>query len=600
MTAGNSAGGDDLRLVSMRDGKVTERTVTGLPPSAADFFVDGDSSQGTALLRYFMPDGEGIALVDLASGAVVESRDTPGGYTLTDVTASETHIAWTDINSISGVGLSVAPRGSGEAQRTAVGGGKLNVDLLGDWVLYSRKGSRTANYADPLHALTARSLKTGTTLKLLDHSWTILPTPDGALLAEGGTVEHGEGLYRIALGADGTPVVTLAASTGEPTALTLLGSKLPSGVIDLDKTRTVPLEASFSRHNVRLVFELTHVASQRRMVRVQVPYSTGAEGPVTISTSWDGRLDLQQGELGEFLAAYNGDYTWRIQATPMNGIGPAVERTGAFSVVRSAKPHDFSDNGSPDALGIDSTGQLTRYDTAYRFDGLHYWTARTGLGTGWQIYDRLVAAGNVGGTAQADVLARDRSGALWLYEGTGKPGQPLASRKKVGTGWQIYNRITSGGDLTGDGKVDLLATDAAGALWLYKGTGSATAPLAYRVKVGHGWGMYNKIVATGNIAGGPAGDLVARDASGVLWLYPGTGNGTFGSRLRIGSGWGAFAHLLSVGDANRDGRPDLFAVRPDGITYVYEATGNQLAPFKAGRTTISRLRPTPGEFTQLF
>ncbi|MFG2330607.1 FG-GAP-like repeat-containing protein [Streptomyces sp. NPDC048604] len=601
MTAANPAGGLELHLVSMQNGELTDRTVTGLPPRVTDVRVDIDSPGGTALLRYEMYPDVRIALVDLASAAVVETRvPEPTSRGVTDITASATHIAWGDLDSVTGAGVSTSVRGSGAVERTFVGGGvQLSVDLLGDWVLYTGKGAKSSTTPHPLFALTARNMKTGATLKLLDHSATAFPTPDGALLVQGGSVEHGEGFYRIALGADGTPFATLVASTGEATAVNLLRAVTPSGVIDLDKTRLVPLEATFSRSNVRLEIEFTHVASQRRHLLVRVPASPWADGPATIKGGWDGRLDLQKGEVGSFVTAYNGDYTWRLRGVPMNGIGPAVERTGSFTVVRTPKPHDFSDNGSPDALGVDSAGRLNRYDSSTE-NGGHFLTGRSGIGTGWQIYDRLVAPGNVAGTAQADVVARDRSGVLWLYEGTGKPERPFELRKKVGTGWQIYNRITAGGDLTGDGRTDLLATDASGGLWLYKGTGNATAPFSPRVKTGHGWGIYNKIVATGNLAGGAAGDLVARDAAGVLWLYPGNGNGTFASRIRVGSGWNAFAHVLAVGDANHDRRPDVFAVKPDGRMFVYESTGEANAPFKPGRATYNALAVAPGEFTQLF
>ena len=62
---------------------------------------------------------------------------------------------------------------------------------------------------------------------------------------------------------------------------------------------------------------------------------------------------------------------------------------------------------------------------------------------------------------EADVLARDTAGVLWLYPGNGR------------------------GDFNGDARNDVLAVDAAGALWLYKGSG-AGAWLG-RVQAGSGW-----------------------------------------------------------------------------------------------------------------
>ncbi|WP_367321789.1 FG-GAP repeat domain-containing protein [Streptomyces sp. HUAS ZL42] len=183
-----------------------------------------------------------------------------------------------------------------------------------------------------------------------------------------------------------------------------------------------------------------------------------------------------------------------------------------------------------------------------------------------------------GGSEHADLVARDGSGVLWLYRGNGTGG--FASRIKIGGGWQIYNKITGGTDYTRDGRADLLATDTSGVLWLYKGTGNYAAPFATRVKISGGWGVYNKITAVGNVGGTAAGDLIARDSSGVLWLYPGYGSGTFSPRVRIGSGWNIYSDLIGIGDANRDGRPDLFAYdKSTNWTYLYRGTGNSAAPF---------------------
>lgn len=61
---------------------------------------------------------------------------------------------------------------------------------------------------------------------------------------------------------------------------------------------------------------------------------------------------------------------------------------------------------------------------------------------------------------------------LYLGYGDGK----LTSRTKIGSGWNGYNQIAGQGDLTGDGKAGIVARDGSGVLWLYKGTGSATVP----------------------------------------------------------------------------------------------------------------------------
>ncbi|MBT2455532.1 VCBS repeat-containing protein [Streptomyces sp. ISL-86] len=116
------------------------------------------------------------------------------------------------------------------------------------------------------------------------------------------------------------------------------------------------------------------------------------------------------------------------------------------------------------------------------------------------------------------------------------------------------------------------------------------------MKAGTGWGIYNQVTAVGNIAGGPGGDLVARDKDGVLWLYMGTSDGTFASRVKIGGGWNAYTHLVAIGDANRDGRPDLLGYSADKL-YVYHSTGDWRAPF---RSRYEVQKPSPGKVEYPF
>ena len=48
--------------------------------------------------------------------------------------------------------------------------------------------------------------------------------------------------------------------------------------------------------------------------------------------------------------------------------------------------------------------------------------------------------------------------------------------------------------MTGDGRADLVARDASGVLWLYRGTANATSPFATRTKIGPGWNTYNTVM----------------------------------------------------------------------------------------------------------
>ncbi|WP_187283337.1 FG-GAP-like repeat-containing protein [Streptomyces sp. t39] len=162
------------------------------------------------------------------------------------------------------------------------------------------------------------------------------------------------------------------------------------------------------------------------------------------------------------------------------------------------------------------------------------------LGGGWGAYDVLTSPGDITGDGRADLIARTPAGDLYRYEddGSGK----LTPRVRLGGGWQIFNSVVGVGDITGDGRGDLVARDTAGALWRYDGTGSGT--FAARVKLGTGWQIFNTLVGTGDITGDGTSDLVARDTAGVLWRYAGTGQGNFAGRVKIGGGWQTYASLF--------------------------------------------------------
>ncbi|WP_109002610.1 trypsin-like serine protease [Streptomyces rishiriensis] len=179
-------------------------------------------------------------------------------------------------------------------------------------------------------------------------------------------------------------------------------------------------------------------------------------------------------------------------------------------------------------------------------DGVLYWFAFDGVdsyvehrvGSGWNAMKNLQVPGDLTGDALPDLIAQDSAGALWVYPGKGNG--TFGSRVKVGTGWGVMT-ITGKGDYTDDGKADLLARDSSGVLWLYPGRQVASAPFGARVKVGTGW-SYSAYVGTGDISGDGKADLVVKDSAGVLWLYQGRGVATapFSARAKVGTGWGAF------------------------------------------------------------
>ncbi|MFF8836153.1 FG-GAP repeat domain-containing protein [Streptomyces sp. NPDC015130] len=591
---------EKLLLLTREDYSVKEREVTGLPADARDFFAAPAAVGGEIFVGYERGSDlvtGGRAVIDLKTGAAVKTYGAAeSGYGRSQLSLSATHAASTSFTEDEGVVVATVDRDTRAATKRVLGFVDEHLTgLVGNWLVYGVPSKLTDNGTFPNTRVMAVDLTAGRSaapVELTAYADSVKPAADGSLLISGGTVEQGEGLYKVSSPGGGPLAVEKVATTGQPTALTYLGSQVPA-VIDFDRDRETELKWRMSRLNADVQLKLTHLRTGQtytRELKLRRDYpSRHTFDDITFGITWQGVLDDLSGT-GK--SAFDGDYAWSFRAVPQNGIGPELKQAGHFRVVRTVKPHDFSDNGSPDLFARDHGGALWRFDSAYDTNTrkLTPTYQRAAVGSGWNTYDRIESVGDVAGTDTADVIARDKAGALWLYQGTGTETKPLGARTKIGSGWGVYHQLAGGSDLTGDGRADLVATDKAGDLWLYKGTGSATAPFGTRKRIGGGWGAYNQLTAVGNLAGGPAGDLLARDTAGVLWLYLGKGDGTFAARTKVGTGWNGYTELIGFGDANKDGRTDLYAWGgPGRPSYFYAGTGNWNAPF-AGRAPAELLK----------
>ncbi|MFE9736709.1 FG-GAP repeat domain-containing protein [Streptomyces sp. NPDC006477] len=275
----------------------------------------------------------------------------------------------------------------------------------------------------------------------------------------------------------------------------------------------------------------------------------------------------------------------------------ALAAPAAGAATAPVTRHDFNGNGTPDLLQIAQDGKVHRYDTAYdATTGKVSAKAPVAAASGWSQSSRAEATGNLGGSAVGDAVSVGHDGRLRLYKGRGDGG--FDAPVSVSAGWHTYNHLVGGADVTGDGKPDLLGvSNHGGDLWVHTGTGKDTAPfLPARKKAGPGWGVYHHL-ALGDFAGSKAGDIVAVDHNGILWLHQGRGDGTFANRTKVGAGWKVYDDIVSVGDADRDGRDDLIGVGATGAAF-YKGTGAWKAPFAPAQPFALNVIPNP--FRELF
>ncbi|MFI7409283.1 trypsin-like serine protease [Streptomyces sp. NPDC049627] len=163
------------------------------------------------------------------------------------------------------------------------------------------------------------------------------------------------------------------------------------------------------------------------------------------------------------------------------------------------------------------------------------------------------------------------------------------STKQIADNWASRTRIAVPGDVTGDYLPDLLSVDSGGYLWIYPGKGDGT--FGTRAQVGSGWNQYDSLRGHGDFTGDGKTDLIARaKSSGYVYLYKGTGKsgtGAFSSRIKVRT-WSSTTYNAfdAVGDISGDGRADFLARTPGGTLYLYKGTGKATSEIFATRISV--------------
>lgn len=187
--------------------------------------------------------------------------------------------------------------------------------------------------------------------------------------------------------------------------------------------------------------------------------------------------------------------------------------------------------------------------------------------------------GDVTGDGKADLMAIDREGRLFVYpgravvySGTGERPRTFFDRRvQAGTGWQSFLHVVRHGDWNNDGKQDVLATTTRGWLVFYAGTGNVAQPVANGVVIGYGWADFYDLVGIGDGNGDGFDDLIGRKFDGTLVRYEGTGTTSPAFRrhpVTSGTGWYG-PELTSVGDWTGDGVSEFVFLNADSELWLY-------------------------------
>ncbi|WP_371661065.1 FG-GAP-like repeat-containing protein [Streptomyces sp. NBC_00280] len=461
-----------------------------------------------------------------------------------------------------------------------------NLQAVGRWLLWSCVGSREAQGVYDTVRKTSLTLTEGAweTAKLGDGF--VVTAANGALkvtdVRTGAAVSHTVEASRSWEPWDVDPYTGLIAYVDARNNTHLLSSGIPvSPLTQLDSSVAAAVDVKGGATSWSPKWWLSKpAASWKLVIRNKATGATlrtlsGGTARGVIPASWNGKDTA-----GRLVP--NGTYTWTLTATPADGQGATLTKTGTVKVTGAApvRRDFFGSDGFGELLTLNASGGLS----------YHYGTGTGTLtgkrtGSGWPATVRAVPFGDLSGDRCNDVLVRFADGTLRAYRpACGAAVTASTAYTSLGSGWNQYDVLTSPGDVTGDGRADLIARQAStGDIYLYRAT--TTGKLSARLKIHSGFKAYKKILGAGDLNGDGHGDLLAQDSSNELWRYDGTATGKFKGRVKVFNDWGAsYNVIVGVGDITGDGRADL--VSRDTAGTLWRNNGNGKGSF-GGRTKIA-------------
>ncbi|MGW2077703.1 trypsin-like serine protease [Streptomyces sp. NPDC001939] len=177
---------------------------------------------------------------------------------------------------------------------------------------------------------------------------------------------------------------------------------------------------------------------------------------------------------------------------------------------------------------------------------------------------------------RADLLARTPSGGLFEQD---SKGTSLATRAYQSAGWQTASWALQA-DLDRDFFQDLIIRDSTDGK-LYRSYYDHAADAFEWMQITSVWGGYKSYAIPGDMTGDSRPDLVAVDADGSTYLYPGKGNGEFYGKVKVVDKAWKGVKIFGRGDLTGDGKADLLVRNSSGVLYLYRGTQVEHTPFAA-------------------
>ncbi|MFD5119226.1 trypsin-like serine protease [Streptomyces sp. NPDC058385] len=275
-----------------------------------------------------------------------------------------------------------------------------------------------------------------------------------------------------------------------------------------------------------------------------------------------------------------GVVSWGVSGCTAKGAYPVFTKVSSY--VWAAQPRiddtDLSFDGRADLLARTPSGGLFEQDSK----GTSLAT-RAYQSAGWQTASWALQA-DLDRDFFQDVVIRDSTDGK-LYRSYYNHASDAFEWMQITSVWGGYKSYAIPGDMTGDSRPDLVAVDADGSTYLYPGKGNGE--FYGKVKVVDKAWKGVKIFGHGDLTGDGKADLLVRNSSGVLYLYRGTQveHTPFAARIQARTGWN-FTSYVTSGDVTGDGIADVMARDSGGTLWLYPGTNKASADVFGARKSL--------------